>query len=125
MSLFGLNQFGLSHFGLNQFGLSLFGLDQFGLSLFGLYQFGLTLFGLWLYQGYFNGQVISRNHTFKYHFDAKKDISSHFMTKHEQYLLPLAKKGALKTAHSGERENSNNLCLFVFEHNVQFYTDNS
>ena len=114
MSLFGLNQFGLSHFGLNQFGLSLFGLDQFG----------LTLFGLWLYQGYFNGQVISRNHTFEYHFDAKKDVSSHFISKHEQYLLPLAKKGVLKTAHSGERENSNNLCLFVFEHNVQFYTDN-
>ena len=118
MSLFGLNQFGLSHFGLNQFGLSLFGLDQFGLSLF-----GLTLFGLWLYQVSFNGQVISRNHTFD-HFDAKKDISSHFMSKHEQYLLPLAKKGTLKTAHSGERENSNNLCLFVFEHNVQYYTDN-
>ena len=123
LSFFGLNQFGLSLLGLNQFGLSLFGLDQFGLSLFGLYQFGLTLFGLWLYQGYFNGQVISRNHTFD-HFDAKKDISSHFMSKHEQYLLTLAKKGALKTAHSGERENSNNLCLFLFEHNVQFYTDN-
>ena len=108
---------------ISLFGLSFIGLHQFGLSLFGLYQFGLTLFGLWLYQGYFNGQDISRNHTFD-HFDAKKDISSHFMSKHEQYLLPLAKKGALKPAHSGERENSNNLCLFVFEHNVQFYTDN-
>ena len=84
MSLFGLNQFGLSHFGLNQFGLLLFGLDQFGLSLFGLYQFGLTLFGLWLYQGYFNGQVISRNHNFD-HFDAKKDISSHLKSNHEQF----------------------------------------
>ena len=73
MSLFGLNQFGLSLFGLNQFGLSLFGLDQFGLSLFGLYQFVLSLFGLWLYQGSFNGQAISRNHTFD-HFGA---ISSH------------------------------------------------
>ena len=86
LSFFGLNQFGLSHFGLDQLGLSLFGLDQFGLSLFGLYQFGLTLFGLWLYQVSFNGQVISRNHTFG-HFDAKKDISSHFMSKHKQYLL--------------------------------------
>ena len=83
MSLFGLNQFGLSLFGLNQFGLSLFGLDQFGLSLFGLYQFVLSLFGLWLYQGSFNGQAISRNHTFD-HFGA---ISSHVKSKHEQYLL--------------------------------------
>ena len=83
MSLFGLNQFGLSLFGLNQFGLSLFGLDQFGLSLFGLYQFVLSLFGLWLYQGSFNGQTISRNHTFD-HFGA---ISSHVKSKHEQYLL--------------------------------------
>ena len=73
-----MSLFGLSLFGLNQFGLSLFGLNQFGLSLFGLDQFGL-----WLYQGSFNGQAISRNHTFD-HFGA---ISSHVKSKHEQYLL--------------------------------------
>ena len=76
-----MSLFGLSLFGLNQFGLSLFGLNQFGLSLFGLDQFGLSLFGL--YQGSFNGQTISRNHTFD-HFGA---ISSHVKSKHEQYLL--------------------------------------
>ena len=36
--------------------------------------------------GAFNGQVSSRNHTFD-HFDAKNNISSHFKSKHEQYLL--------------------------------------
>ena len=36
--------------------------------------------------GAFNGQVSSRNHTFD-HFDAKNNISSHFKSKHEQYIL--------------------------------------